>query len=112
MKRQSVHFVWNEPLATNRFTSAVSLHSHTNRSREGFLGIHKYAESSFLIRFAVSRISSRYEKATGKSLDFDRAYFVPPLAPSQAYGVEAAQIEKLGLKPIVSITDHDTIEGV
>ena len=111
MKEQNVHFQWNEPQITNRFLSAVSLHSHTDCSRESFTGIHKYAEDSLLLRLVITWVSSWYKKTTGKELDFPRAYYVPPMSPAQAYRLEARQIETLGLRPMVSITDHDTIDG-
>jgi hypothetical protein len=111
MKRQSVHFQWNEPQITNHFSSAVSLHSHTDYSHESFTGIHKYAEDSILLRLVITRVSSWYRKATSKELDFPRAYYVPPMSPALAYRLEARQIETLGLHPMVSITDHDTIDG-
>lgn len=45
-------------------------------------------------------------------VDFTRAYWTPPLAPRGAYETEKDQIEKvLGLKSLVSLTDHDTIEA-
>jgi hypothetical protein len=111
MKRQSVHFLWNEPQITNRFSGAVSLHSHTDRSREGLSSVSTYAERNALIGFAAARISSAYKRVIGKNLDFHRSYFSPPLAPAAAYRLEALQIEAMDLSPIVSITDHDTIEG-
>jgi hypothetical protein len=111
MKRHNVHFLWNEPQITNRFTSAVSLHSHTDRSREGFTGVQKYSEDSVLIRMAIGGISSKYKKVAGMDLDFQKAYFVPPLSPMRAYKVEAEQIKRMGMSPMVSITDHDTIDG-
>jgi len=111
MKRHRVHFLTNEPQITKRFGAAVSLHSHTDRSREGFTGIQKYAEESFLIRMAVTRVSSKYRQLLGSDLDYPRAYFVPPLSPPNAYRLEAAQIEAMDLAPMVSITDHDNIDG-
>lgn len=45
-------------------------------------------------------------------VDFTRAYWTPPLTPRLAYETERDQIEKvLGLKSLVSLTDHDTIEA-
>ena len=45
-------------------------------------------------------------------VDFTRAYWTPPLPPRLAYETESDQIEKeLGLKSLVSLTDHDTIEA-
>jgi hypothetical protein len=37
--------------------------------------------------------------------------WTPPLAPDEAYRLEARQIANLGLQPIVSLTDHDDIES-
>lgn len=111
MKRQSVHFLWNEPTITGRFATSVSLHSHTDRSREGLYSAQRYARESVLIGLAVARITSRYKKLAGTDLDFQKAYFVPPLAPAEAYRLEKMQIEAMGMNAIVSITDHDTIEG-
>src|SRR5262245_8734487 len=111
MKRQNVHFLWHDPLVTRKFSSAISLHSHTDRSREGFGGIEQYSEDSALIGFAVSRISSHYRKLIGADLNFEKAYFAPPLAPVEAYRLEASQIDAMGMNPMVSITDHDSIEA-
>jgi hypothetical protein len=45
-------------------------------------------------------------------VDFARAYWTPPLTPKLAYETEQSQIENtLGLKSLVSLTDHDTIEA-
>jgi len=48
----------------------------------------------------------------GKSIDFSKAYWTPPMSPEMVLESETKQIEeKLALKPLVSITDHDTIAG-
>jgi len=45
-------------------------------------------------------------------VDFSRAYWTPPLTPKLAYETERNQIESaLGLKSLVSLTDHDNIEA-
>ena len=45
-------------------------------------------------------------------VDFSRAYWTPPLTPKLAYETERSQIESaLGLKSLVSLTDHDNIEA-
>jgi hypothetical protein len=45
-------------------------------------------------------------------VDFARAYWTPPLTPKLAYETERNQIEStLGLKSLVSLTDHDNIEA-
>ena len=57
----------------------------------------------------VSRAVSGYER-TGQ-VDFARAYWTPPLSPSSALRLEQEQITGLGLQPMVSLTDHDSIEA-
>ena len=45
-------------------------------------------------------------------VDFSRAYWTPPLTPRLAYDTEKEQIENaLGLRAMVSLTDHDNIEA-
>ena len=55
------------------------------------------------------------EKQCRKSripVDFSRAYWTPPLTPQLAYDTEKDQIEAtLGLRALVSLTDHDNIEA-
>jgi hypothetical protein len=55
------------------------------------------------------------EKQCRKSripVDFSRAYWTPPLTPKLAHKTEKDQIENvLGLKALVSLTDHDNIEA-
>ena len=55
------------------------------------------------------------EKQCRKSripVDFARAYWTPPLSPKLAYETEKDQIENtVGLKSLISLTDHDTIEA-
>jgi hypothetical protein len=44
-------------------------------------------------------------------VDFARAWWTPPLSPACALRVERKQIADLGLRPLVSLTDHDNIEA-
>lgn len=102
---------WKQPLATAAFTTGVSLHSHTSCSEETLGFIHKMGVAlpgmGSVLSFYEKRASERYSV----KLDFDRANWRPPLQPRMAYDLEAKQIQRLGLYPLVSITDHDTLEG-
>lgn len=95
----------------SQFRTAVSLHSHTNYSKEAldflprYIEFHQIPIVSPLIRSELKR----YEERNGKALDFGRAYWTPPVSPRMVFDSENDQIAKLGLSPIVSITDHDTI---
>jgi len=66
---------------------------------------------SFLPRYlhqvpGISQIVSHYQRG----VDFARAYWTPPLTSAAALRVEREQIESLELIPLVSLTDHDSIE--
>jgi len=50
-------------------------------------------------------------RSTAK-VDFGRGWWTPPLVPRAAWELERRQIESsLGLEALVSLTDHDSIEG-
>jgi hypothetical protein len=102
---------WREPLAAVTYTTGVSLHSHTSFSEESLSFIQFMG-----LRFpGVKLIQRHYEtlcrKRHGLELDFVRANWRPPLQPRMAFDLESKQIRRLGLYPLVSITDHDTLEG-
>jgi len=88
--------------ASKRFRAAVSLHSHTHHSTET-LGFLKHS----IDRVAPARMLLRASR-----LDLHRLWWTPPLAPRDAWNLEKAHIEdKLGLAALISLTDHDDLEG-
>lgn len=102
---------WKEPHAIAPYETGVSLHSHTSCSEETLHFIH-------LLGIALpggKALTRHYERLCrerhGLTLDFQRAHWRPPLQPRMAFEVEWQQIHKLGLYPLVSITDHDTMEA-
>ncbi|HKE25811.1 MAG TPA: hypothetical protein VKB88_25810 [Bryobacteraceae bacterium] len=105
MRESSVQFSWRDPRFGQAFRSGVSLHGHTMHSQEclSFLPTHleKVPGISQMVRY--------YQRARG--INFARAWWTPPLSPASALAVEREQIAKLGLAPMVSITDHDNIDA-
>jgi hypothetical protein len=106
MRHSSIRFAWRGGWPTGEFDSAVSLHGHTMHSRECL---------SFLPRClrqvpGVGQLVNYYERGQA-GVDFSRAWWTPPLTPASALSLEREQIARLGLRPIVSLTDHDDIEG-
>ena len=57
----------------------------------------------------VSQMVSGYQRRG--LVDFARAHWTPPLTPASALRLEQEQIARLGLRPMVSLTDHDSIEA-
>lgn len=72
--------------------------------------MHSHDSLAFLARHA-GRIPglARLLPSPGAGFDYARAWWTPPLTPADAFALEARQITGLGLTPIVSITDHDSI---
>jgi hypothetical protein len=93
-------------------TVAVSLHAHTNRSREGMSVMPRYLEQIPLISALTRRELRAYERRNHAGIDFTKGWWCPPVGPGDVLASETSQIAgRLGLRPIVSITDHDSIEA-
>ena len=111
MKATNFHCEWSPSAPPRGFRTGVSLHSHTLHSKESLDFIYKVAQSSAALRWVLKRGAARYREHHGVPLDLRRGWWTPPLAPLDAYRVEADQVEGLGLQAIVSLTDHDDIEA-
>jgi hypothetical protein len=110
MKAGKVRFAWRDPAALRGFGAAASLHGHTMHSKECLSFLPRYLH---LIP-GVSGVVRRYQRpasASRPAVDFSRAYWTPPLTPATALDVEHRQIASLGLRPMVSLTDHDDIDA-
>jgi hypothetical protein len=59
----------------------------------------------------MKRLQHRSENRHGIKIDWARSFWTPPLTPKLAFDLESAQIEKLGIGALVSITDHDSIQA-
>jgi len=95
-----------------RFRSAVSLHAHTQCSKEdlGFLPL--YAARIPVVSFLYHLEMQRRRGACEPNVDFRRGYWVPPLSADGVYLSERRRIHRrLGLKALVSITDHDELRA-
>ena len=107
-----VFYHWNEPESVHQYRTGVSLHSHTNHSQEGLEFIPRLSQRIPFAHWALTQKISKCSTSTGIKVDLDNAYWTPPLTARMAYDLEAGQItEKLRLSPLVSLTDHDTIEA-
>ncbi|MFP5232212.1 MAG: hypothetical protein ACLGQX_06225 [Acidobacteriota bacterium] len=101
---------WKQPHATGEFSTGVSLHSHTSVSEETLGFIHALVTALPGLK-RVFEFYRRRSERYGIVLDYARANWRPPLQPRMAYDVESRQVQRLGLNPLVSITDHDSIEA-
>lgn len=107
-----VTYFWKEPGAPKPYRTAVSLHGHTNHSREGLYFIPEFAARYAPLRAALAHQEKRAQTESAIRVDFWKAYWTPPLPPLAAYRLEREQIEqRLGLASLISLTDHDCIEA-
>jgi hypothetical protein len=93
------------------YRSGVSLHGHTRHSQESLGFIATFLRRRTGARRWYANQQERCLQVTGIPLDLDRAYWTPPLCERLAQEVEAGQIEQMGLKPMVSLTDHNSIDA-
>jgi hypothetical protein len=112
MTGSRISYLWDEERAAKGFTSAVSLHSHTNRSKETLDFIVKLANENPFFRAIIHREEKRSRHKHRLPIDYVRSYWTPPLTPRLAFDLESRQIaESLQVQPLVSITDHDDIQA-
>ncbi|MBY0493884.1 MAG: hypothetical protein K2Y23_06685 [Cyanobacteria bacterium] len=94
------------------YTTAVSLHAHTNRSKERVTDVPRYLERIPLVASFVRREIREYAARNGLPIDFTKGWWHPPVSSRAVLASERSQICRvLGLTPLVSITDHDTIQA-
>jgi hypothetical protein len=109
--RTQVYLLPSERFVTGAFRSGVSLHSHTEHSRERLSGLPRYLERMPVVSQFMRWEIQRHREKTGETPDFSKAYWRGPVSARAAYHLESGQIEGLGLAALVSLTDHDNIDA-
>jgi hypothetical protein len=112
MKDSNIRFYWDRKETCLPFKAGVSLHSHTLHSRESLDFIQRATANTPWLGGAIRKQMDKYREEKGRDLDLKRAWWTPPLSPRHAWEVERTQIEeKLDKDALVSLSDHDTIDG-
>jgi hypothetical protein len=115
MKRwqRRLHCLTSSDKTVPNLRRGISLHGHTQFSRENLGFLNHHIDTVPIVAQITRHALARYRRDHGEDLDFNRAYWSAPLSPSDARDLERKQIQDaLGLEGTVSLTDHDTIEGV
>ena len=105
MVRTSINFAWRDSSSARQFSTGVCLHGHTMHSEECLNFLPRYLRAVP----GISLILDEYERE--QPVEFHRSWWTPPLSPASALRLEQNQIAGIGLRPLVSLTDHDTIEA-
>ncbi len=111
LKKTRLHILQKAENLRNRALTGISLHCHTQHSRELMDFVPIYAEKLPIVSYYWKRERRNYIEREGRDIDFLTAYWSPPLPPDCVYRSEIEQIENSGLDAIVSVTDHDCIEA-
>jgi hypothetical protein len=109
MAGSTISYLWRNTEATRDFRSGVSLHSHTNQSKETLNFLARFGNQYPLMRPLMARLERRSEANHGMRVNYAAGYWTPPMTPKLAFDLEKGQIEQLNLAPMVSLSDHDTI---
>jgi hypothetical protein len=97
---------------SDRYRTGISLHSHTMYSREYLHRLPDYIRRVPIASSLIELEIGRMHMYTGRTIDFRKVFWTPPLSAREALALEEQQIvSQLGLRPIVSLTDHDSVEA-
>src|SRR6187402_1900905 len=111
LKRTRLHTLLRSDQLVSKAKTGLSLHCHTEYSRESLDFLPVYADHIPVIARLWRHEYKLYREREGRSIDFTTAYWTPPLTPHLVYAGEKEQINNAGLNAIVSITDHDCIDA-
>lgn len=111
-ERQQISYFWKDARSVRAYTTGVSLHSHTNQSKERLDFVANWGRQFPFLRPWLEKCEKGAQDHHGVRVQYSRAYWTPPLTPVLAYELESRQIQnRLGLEAFVSITDHDSIQA-
>lgn len=111
LKRTQLQILHEKTDLSQRAKTGVSLHCHTEHSREMMDFIPVYAEKIPIVSYFWKKERDKYIRRYGKAIDFSSAFWSPPLPSEEVYSIEKNQINEAGLEAVVSLTDHDCIDG-
>jgi hypothetical protein len=111
MPASTISYQWRDKNTAQGFKSGVSLHGHTNQSHETLDFLANFGNQYPFMRPLMARLERRAHEGPGIQIDYASSYWTPPMTPRLAFDLESRQIEKLGLAPMVSLTDHDSISA-
>jgi hypothetical protein len=111
MPSATISYLWRDQDAARDFRCGVSLHSHTNQSKETLDFLANFGNQYPAMRPVLARLERRAEQVHGIRIDYAASYWTPPMTPKLAYDLERKQIERLDVAAMVSISDHDNINA-
>src|SRR6202000_1654946 len=111
MAQSTVSYLWRDRKAADGYRAGVSLHSHTNQSKETLDFLANFGNQYPLMRPIISRMERRSKDNHSVAVNYAASYWTPPMTPKLAFDLESKQIEDLNVASRVSISDHDNIKA-
>ncbi|CAN5397582.1 hypothetical protein BH20ACI1_BH20ACI1_05590 [soil metagenome] len=111
LKKTRLHILHKPKDLSKDAKTGVSLHCHTEHSKEMLDFVPHYADKLPIISYFWNKERIKYTKREGKPPDFSSGYWSPPLTPQEVYNLEKKQMNEVGLDAVASITDHDSIDA-
>lgn len=111
LKQTRLHILHKPKNLRGEAKTGVSLHCHTEHSKEMLDFIPYYADQIPVISYFWNKEREKYLEREGKLPDFSTGYWSPPMTAEDVFNIEKEQINRAGLEAFASITDHDSIEA-
>jgi hypothetical protein len=111
LKLTRLHILHKPKNLSGEAKTGVSLHCHTEHSKEMLVFIPHYADQIPVISYFWNKEREKYLEREGKLPDFSTGYWSPPMTAEDVFNIEKEQINRAGLEAFASITDHDSIEA-
>jgi hypothetical protein len=111
MAKSTISYLWRDKNAPQGFRTGISLHSHTNQSKETLDFLANLGNQIPAVRPVLSWMERTSEEKHGVRINYAASFWTPPMTPKLAFDLERKQIEGLNVAPMVSITDHDSINA-
>jgi len=107
----NLKFVYDRREFSTTDRVGISLHCHTQHSREVLDFVPYYASQFPIVSWLFEQQSRTFERANGKAPNFNLGHWEPPLTGIQLFDSESESLHSLSLSSIISITDHDSISA-
>src|SRR5580698_3589462 len=98
----TINYLWRDRKAPETYRAGISLHSHTNQSKETLDFLANLGNQYPVLRPLMARIERRSYELHGVRVDYAGSYWTPPMTPKLAFDLETRQIENLNIAPMVS----------
>ena len=111
LKQTRLHILREPKGLGKEAKTGVSLHCHTEHSKEMLDFIPHYAARLPVIAHFYKKENEKYKAREGRDINFSTGYWSPPLTAEAVFDIETKQINDHGLEAMTSITDHDSIDA-